>query len=108
MFGRMEQVVMIVPVDAYVDKAQHITRENGNYWAQGLEIDAMRHLQFQHHDGNDNGEHAVTEGFDPVTFHLAMLPGVCVGSQSAIAPSLKSYRSATMTYRLRNHAAQIC
>src|SRR6266496_194371 len=31
----------------------------------------MRHLQFQHHDCNDDREDAVAECFEPVCFHVA-------------------------------------
>ena len=35
----------------------------------------MRHFQFQHHDGDDDGDDAVAEGFEPVLFHAAILTG---------------------------------
>jgi hypothetical protein len=29
----------------------------------------MRRLQLQHHDGDDDGDHAVAECFDPILTH---------------------------------------
>jgi hypothetical protein len=34
----------------------------------------MRHFQLQHHDGDDDGKHAVAERLEPVLFHAAILP----------------------------------
>ena len=72
-FGGMEQVVMVVPVDADVDEAQHVAQEHREQRLQRGQIGAVRHLQFQHHDGDDDGEHAVAEGFQPVLFHFTSL-----------------------------------
>ena len=57
----MQHVVVVVPVDAQVDEAQHVAQEHRQQRAQVGEIVAVRHLQLQHHDGDDDGEHAVAE-----------------------------------------------
>jgi hypothetical protein len=31
----------------------------------------VRHLQFQHHDGDDDGEHAIAERLEPACAHVA-------------------------------------
>jgi hypothetical protein len=61
----MQQMMMVVPVDPDVDEAQDIAQENrdqGYERAQGL---AVRDFELQHHDGDDDGDDAVAEGFNP-------------------------------------------
>ena len=54
--------MVIAPVDADVDEAQRVAEE---HWAAaGCErapVGAVRHLQLQHHDGDDDRQHAVAE-----------------------------------------------
>jgi hypothetical protein len=60
-FGDMQHVMMIVPVDADIDEAQHIAQEHREQRPQIGEAGAVRHLHLQHHDGDDDGEHTVAE-----------------------------------------------
>jgi hypothetical protein len=65
----VQQEVMIVPVDAHVNKAEDIAEEYRQQRGQGLQGVAMRHLHFQNHDGDDDGQYAIAESFQPVFFH---------------------------------------
>ena len=56
-------MLMLVPVDADVDEAEHVAHDDGPEWDQGLEIGFVRDFEFQHHDGDDDGDDAVAEGF---------------------------------------------
>src|ERR1051325_8668861 len=72
--GGFDEVMVVVPVNADVEKAQEVTEKNRN---EGLEIGpirAVRYFKFQHHDGDDDGENAVAERFKAVLFHGAGLP----------------------------------
>ena len=44
-------------------------QENRQQRAERGQVGAVRHLHFQHHDGDDDGEHAVAEGFEPGLLH---------------------------------------
>ena len=70
-FGGLEEVVMVVPVDADVDETEDVAEEDGQERFQGGEVGGVRDFQFQHHDGDDDREDAVAEGFEPGGFHGA-------------------------------------
>ena len=65
---------MVVPIDADIDEAQHVAGENWQHRQKRRQIDAVGHFQLQHHDGDDDGEHAVAEGFEAVGLHPAIIP----------------------------------
>ncbi|GAA0404872.1 hypothetical protein GCM10008933_39000 [Paenibacillus motobuensis] len=60
---------MIIPVNTDVYKAENVTENLWKKIDQGIPIMAFRQLEFQHHNGNDNGQYPVTEGFHPICFH---------------------------------------
>src|ERR1700732_1691194 len=61
MLRRLQEVMMVVPVDADVNEAQHIAEENRKEWLQGRKTGSLWRLHFQHHDGDDDGEYPVTK-----------------------------------------------
>ena len=65
----MKHVVVIVPVDAQVDEAQNVAQEDGNQRRESLGTRAVRHFQLQHHDGDEDGDHAITERFESILSH---------------------------------------
>ena len=42
--------------------------------AQARRMVAVRHLQLQHHDGDDDGDHAIAERFEPAFGHCCFVP----------------------------------
>src|SRR3989344_3986164 len=71
MLRGMQHVMMIVPVNAEIDETQHISQENRQQRTQRGKISAMRHLHFQNHDGDDDGEHGIAERLHPVFTHIS-------------------------------------
>src|SRR5215471_4715520 len=69
---RMKQVVVVVPIDADVSKAQHIAQQDWEHWQQCGEIGPSRDLQLEHHDGDDDRQHPVAERFDPSLGHRSL------------------------------------
>src|SRR5437868_2080449 len=65
--------MMVVPVDADIDKAQHVACDNWNERRQRRKLGAVRWLQFQDHNGDDYGKYAIAEGLEPILVHPAML-----------------------------------
>src|SRR5215469_17023749 len=84
-FRRMEQVMMIVPINSHVDEAQDVTQKDGSYRAQRLQVQAVRHLHLQHHDGDDHSEHAVAEGFHPAFIHMDKIFYFCNSLAAALS-----------------------
>src|SRR5262245_58556543 len=65
----MQHVVVVIPIDTKVDEAQNVAQEYGDQWHQRLDALAVGHLHLQHHDGDDDGDHAITERFNPTLSH---------------------------------------
>jgi hypothetical protein len=61
--------MVVVPVDAEINKTQHVAQKNGEQWAQRGQIGPMRHRQFQHHNGNEDGNHPIAKGFQSSFAH---------------------------------------
>src|SRR5664279_4018716 len=55
----MHHVVMVVPVDADVDEAEHVAQEDGQQRRDVREPGAVRHLQLEDHDRDDDGVLAI-------------------------------------------------
>src|SRR6266513_3871805 len=72
----LEQMMMIVPVDAQVDKTEYIAQKHWQQWLQSGKLDRVRHVQFQHHDCDDDGKNSVAERFESTRFHLCAAHGL--------------------------------
>src|SRR5260221_9994706 len=69
MLRRLQEVMMVVPVDADVNEAQDIAEENRKEWLQGRKIGSLWRLHFQHHDCDDDGEYPVTKSLHAALGH---------------------------------------
>jgi hypothetical protein len=62
-------ILELIPVDANVDEAERVAHEDGPQRHQpGL--GTVRGFEFQRHNGDDDGDEAVAEGFEAVLAHL--------------------------------------
>src|ERR1700736_1461520 len=62
-------MMMIDPVDSDDDEAQDVGKKGRPHLRQGSWCRIVRGLQLQNHDGNENGDNAIADRFDPVRFH---------------------------------------
>jgi hypothetical protein len=60
---RVTSILELVPINPDVDEAEHVAHEHGPARQQDPEIQTMRNFEFQHHDGDKDGDDAVAEGF---------------------------------------------
>jgi hypothetical protein len=63
--GAVNQVVMIDPVDAGEDEGEQVDGEGGKDGDQASKTEVVGDLEIEHHDGDDDGDDAVGEGFEP-------------------------------------------
>ena len=59
----MIRILELVPINPDVDEAEHVAHEHWPQRDQRAEIGVVRDFEFQHHDGDDDGDDAVAEGF---------------------------------------------
>jgi hypothetical protein len=57
----VEHVMVVVPVDAQEEEAQHVAQEDREQRPEREEVRAVRHLQLQDHDRDQDGDHPVAE-----------------------------------------------
>src|SRR5260370_36199421 len=61
--------MVVVPVNAEKNKAEHVAQKDRNKRTQDFQVRSLGDFQLQHHDGDDDGNHAVAEGFQPSLAH---------------------------------------
>ena len=67
----MEKVVVVSPIDSDEEEAEEIAEEDGDKWEEFGPFGTGRHFEVEDHDGDDDGEYAVAEGFEAVFVHSA-------------------------------------
>src|SRR3546814_15000805 len=59
----MHHVVVVVPINADIDKAQYIAQQHGYDGKQRGERRRMGYFQLKHHNGDDDRQHSIAECF---------------------------------------------
>ncbi len=70
---RVQQMMVVVPVDGEIDEAQHVDHEVRRHAHERGPAGAVRDLQLQHHDGDDDRQDAVAEGRQPLFSHAVLV-----------------------------------
>ena len=69
-FRRMQQVMVIVPVNADIDVAQDVAEKDGKHGFESLQICSTRNIHVKHHDRDDYCKHAIAECFESTFAHV--------------------------------------
>jgi hypothetical protein len=69
-------MVVIVPVDRDVDEAQDVAEEHRQQRPKHADFASVWCPQFEHHDGDDDGDDAVTERLEPGFTHGSKLSAI--------------------------------
>src|SRR5215475_14122522 len=73
-FRRVQEVMMIVPIDSQVQITQNVRQKNGNNGFKGVQVRSLRYFHIEHHNGYDHGEDAVAERFQSAFGHREFPP----------------------------------
>src|SRR4029453_19390468 len=65
----MDHVGVIVPINSDVDEAEQVAEDRGQDGTQTKPGRFVRHMEFQNHDCDDDGEHTITERLQTVLVH---------------------------------------
>src|SRR5262249_11946791 len=88
----MNKMVMIIPIDRQIDEAQYVADEIRSHASKNLPTGAVRHLQLEDHDRDDDGDHAVAEscetifshGCDLTSYHIVVVKAeLCITAKLA-------------------------
>jgi hypothetical protein len=85
----VQQMVVIVPINADVDEAEHIAEARGQQLRQCLPGRFLGNLEFKHHDRDQDGQHPIAEGLQPGFAHhvvSAALPRTTLGLRWSGSP----------------------
>src|SRR6187399_891130 len=73
LFCRVKHMVMVIPVDAEVHEAQNISQEDWEERLQRVQRRALRNLEFENHDRDQDRHHAITECLETSASHRRYL-----------------------------------
>jgi len=64
LFGAVDEVVMVDPVNAHEGEGDEIEAQGGENGAEAGDAVLVGDLELEHHDGDDDGDDSVGEGFE--------------------------------------------
>src|SRR5262249_20001689 len=103
-YGR-QHVVVVVPIGPQVHEAEHVGQEHRQLVSQRMPISTSRDVQLEHHDRDQDGDHAIAKTLDASLGHGWSLDGEKRREgRSDLAPA-KSGVTARLTQRMRSRTS---
>ena len=62
-------MVMVVPINRHIYETQYISKEDWYDFCESVDIGIVWYLEFQDHDGDDDGYDAITKCFKTIFVH---------------------------------------
>lgn len=100
---RMQHVMMVIPVDPDMDEAENVADEDRPERKKIPQAVSMRRVEFQDHDCDEDGDDAVTEGFEPVFSHGKK----AVGLEFALEETFEKRRAFRRRFLHHTHALDL-
>src|SRR4051794_24750572 len=69
----MEHMVVVVPVDCDIDETEDVAEKHWNKRHESRQVRIVWHLHFQHHDGDDDGDHSIAECLESSLAHISLV-----------------------------------
>ena len=69
MFHGVKHVVMIVPIDGNIDKAQDISEKNWYEFHESMCVCTVGDFELQYHDSDDDSDDSIAKGFEAIFVH---------------------------------------
>lgn len=80
----MTRILELVPVDADVHQAEYVAHQDELQRHQRAEGGCVRDFELQRHDGDDDSDDAVAEGFQSILTHGLSCVGRCQPGKAVI------------------------
>src|SRR5437867_1276956 len=90
----VQHVMMVVPVDAEKDEAEHVAEKGWHDRAQRRQVGTVGRVQLEDHDRDQDGDHAVTERLEPDLAHRRGYPPAACNKDEKLRSSV-AFRSET-------------
>src|SRR5690242_2665935 len=69
-FSGLQQVVVVVPVNTHIQETHDIAEKHRHLTTERREARTVRSPQVEHHNGDDDREYSIAEGFHATLLHL--------------------------------------
>ena len=76
-------ILELIPINSHVDEAEDVAAQHRQHGQQRIEVGTVPHLEFEHHDGDDDRDDAIAEEYATDRFRPSGDPSP-VGSVSIL------------------------
>ncbi len=67
--GEVQHMVVVIPVDTQKNEAEKVDQQIRDDWQQRGKLGSVRSLELEHHDRDQDRDHAIAESFESSSGH---------------------------------------